>query len=231
MDSLHLDPPLLSNSSTLPNLGRASPGSANKYNSILRQKKKGAGYMKPSGLSYNDVIFGLDKRASIRSDPGDRDQGERGKSRPKPRVGGSSHTSPTSSISTLSSDATQPISIPHTASHLVAAAHEISSHSPVFKVGSDSLVRAHPHQSLARNASLQPRIAKPGLVKGNISSPKGPLYKEVATKQRVMTEFLLEYSGEAGAAEGYYRVAEATVYVTVNTCLLFEQFDISNSET
>lgn len=236
MDSLNLDPPLLNaraNSSTLPNLGgRSSPSSSShKYGSLIRsaKKTKGSGYPKNSGLAYDDVIFGLDKRASVRSDPGDREQGERGKFRlPRSHVGGSSHTSPTSSVTTISaaaSDSTQPISIPHS-SHLTE--HEVSG-SPIFKIGSDSLKS----QGFTKNASSQNRGSKGrgNITKGNISLPKGPLYKEVVHKKvKVVGEFVFEYSGGEGVAQGYYREVEANISVVIRTCIMFEQFDIGNSD-
>lgn len=236
MDSLNLDHPLLNtrtNSSTLPRLGgRASPsGLSQKQNNLVRSKKNkggGGGFQKSVGLYYDDVIFGLDKRASIRSDPGDREQG---KSRVhKSQMGGSSHTSPTSSITGIHTDATHPINIPHS-KHSV---EQEGSGNSTIKVGSDSFGKS-PGNNLSRNASLQSKGSKGrgGINKGNISLPKGPLYKEVLhspKRVKVVGEFLFEYSGGQGAAEGYYRETEANVSVLVRPCLLFEQFDVSSSD-
>ena len=237
MDSLNLDHPLLNsrtNSGTLPNM-RAST-SSNKQNSFVRSKKTGSsrsGYSKKlgveSGWDYEGVIIGLDKRASIRSDPGDRDQGKVMKA----HVGsGSVHTSPTSSMMAIQSDTSYPINIPHSTN----TSHSDLHSSPILKPGSEPITKT---QSLIRNTSLQSkgggsvRGGRPSINKGNISLPTGPLYKEVPTppkKMKVTGDFLFKYSGGQSLAEGYYREAEANMSVVVQPCLLFEQLDISNSE-
>lgn len=232
MDSLNLDTPLFdvrSNSNTLPHsLGRSSPSSsAHKASSLRRTKKpKGSGFQKRAGLDYDDVIFGLDKRASVRSDPGDRERREKGKF--LKYVGGSSHTSPTSSITSIATDTSLPISIPQ---HSV---DRDTSGSPLFKLGSESAGKG---QVQARNVNLQGRSnlksGRAPINKLNISLPTGPLYKEVVQspkRAKVVGEFRFEYSGGEGAGEGYYRETEATVAVNVSPCLLFEQFDISNTD-
>lgn len=235
MDSLNLDTPhTRSNSNTLPNLDRSSPPSIShqKTNSLRRSKKPKVGSQKGGVFDIDDVIFGLmeNKRASVRSDPGDRERKEKpSRFRSlKSHVGGSSHTSPTSSISSLPpADHSQPISIPpHTGD-------QEANGSPLFKPGSDSLGKGG--QVLNRNLSSQGKSAKGrvGINKMNISLPTGPLYKEVVQspkKSKVIGKFRFQYTGGEGAAEGYYREAEASVSVEVRPCLLFEQFDISNTE-
>lgn len=230
VDSLNLDTPLLliGNSRTLP--GRSSPSnSAHKTNSLVRKKPKGGGnvYQHKRVLDYDDVAFGLDKRASVRSDPGDRDRKEK-KFRSFKHIGGSSHTSPTSSVISIAMDASQPVSIPH---HTNAAEWDTSG-SPSFNPGSDSSGKGS--LPTTRAASLQGKTTKgrTSISKTNISLPKGPLYKDVVLpphKDRVGV-FLFQYSGVVGTQEGYYRQAEASIEVDVRPCLLFEQFDISTSD-
>lgn len=226
MDSLNLDTPLLldarSKSSTLPH-NHSSPGSSHKTNSMRRNKKaKGSGFPKRLGLDYDDVILGLDKRASIRSDPGDREH--RGKGRGGKYVGESSHTSPTASIMSVAADSSMPINIPQHSDRWEMGG------SALFKTGSDSFGKGQ--QLQARNVSRTVRNRAP-INKLNISLPTGPLYKEVVQSPKrasVVGKFRFEYSGGEGAAEGYYREIEASVAVTVWPCLLFEQFDISNTD-
>lgn len=236
MDSLNLDHPLLdarSNSSTLPSLvGRSSPvsGSSQKVNSLRRSKKpKGSGYQKRTGLDLDDVVFGLDKRASVRSDPGDRERREKGKFGRglKSHASGSSYTSPTSSIISVAADTSQPINIPHHSHHM--GDREISAS---LKQGSESVGKG---QAPTRNTNSQSKGVKgrSAITKLNISLPTGPLYKEVVQspkKVKVVGEFRFEYSGGEGAVDGYYREAEASVTVSVCPCLLFKQFDISNTD-
>lgn len=234
MDSLNLDTPLLdarSNSSTLPNFERSSPSSSShKANSLRRvkDKKSKVGNLKRV-LDIDEDIFGLDKRASVRSDPGDRERREKGnKFRGlKSHMSGSSHTSPTSSIASIPTDASQPISIPHR-----SIDHDVSGSGPLFKTGSDSFGKGQvPLQ--ATNSQGKSAKGRATINKMNISLPKGPLYKEVVQspkKSRVIGEFRFQYSGGEGAVEGYYREAEASVSVEVRPCLLFEQFDISNTD-
>ena len=168
------------------------------------------------GLDYDDVVFGLDKRASIRSDPGDRDKG---KFRSLKFTSGSSHTSPTSSFNSIPSDPSLPIAIPHTAH---TTEHDGGSGS------SDSFGRSV--QGLARNSQGNKGSKGRTIAKMNISLPKGPLYKESPKKVKVVGEFVFEYSGGEGAELGYYRESEANVSVVVRPCLLFEKFDISSSD-
>lgn len=226
MESLNLDHPLLdtrtSNSHTHSDAGGHSPSPSPKHNSLMRSRAGGKTYHKgPHGLDYGDVIFGLDKRASVRSDPGDRDRTEKGGSRLmslRGQMGGSSQTSPTSSFL-----ATEPINIPNSSSS------SSSNNSPARKT-----------QSLMRNTSLRGPAHKPrggsgtgSVAKGNISLPKGPLYKEVAQpprKVKAVGEFTFEYSGTAGHAEGYYRETPVNVSVLVHPALVFEQIEVSSSE-
>lgn len=220
MDSLNLDHPLdllvdsRENTNTLPNFGRSSAsGSAHKSNSLMHSKKSVKGAHKRVGLDYEDVVFGLDKRASIRSDPGDRDKG---KFRSLKFASVSSHTSPTSSFTSIP---TLPIAIPHTV--------QATEHDAGGNLSSDSFGKSG--QGLARNQGSKGSKGRT-IAKMNISLPKGPLYKESPKKVKVVGEFVFEYSGGEGAALGYYREAEANVSVVVRPCLLFEKFDISSSD-
>lgn len=224
MDSLNLDHPLdllvdsRGNTNTLPNFGRASSSThGHKSNSLMRSKKSVKGGQKRAGLDYDDVVFGLDKRASIRSDPGDRDKGKFRNLKFASSV--SSHTSPTSSFISIPAAPSLPITIPpHSTEHDTAG-----------NASSDSFGKSGP-QGMARNSQGSKGSKGRTIAKMNISLPKGPLYKESPKKVKVVGEFVFEYSGGEGEGLGYYREAEANVSVVVRPCLLFEKFDISSSD-
>ena len=255
MDSLNLDRPTLplrtsSGTNERPSsLYRAPPpdSSLKGTHSVTPSKKArnrvaDGGRRDISGWNYGDIEFGLDKRASIRSDPGERgEHGERGgKSRfayLKSLGKGSAHTSPTSSITTLAvvSDSSHPISIPNAMgmdeSDLALRGN------PVLKADAHS-VRSG---GLARNASFQSRTSKTStssltrgghsnIDKGDISAPTGPVVKDavqpVIRKVKVEGKFSFEYSG--GVGDGYYREVTSSVSIMVKPCLLFEQFDVTN---
>ncbi len=239
MDSLDLDHPHLSRN-TLPNIGRTPMSNPNqKYNSLVRSKKgKGSGLPRKGNLEFDhDVIFGLDKRASVRSDPGDREQGGGGAksklSQFRSLMGGSSHTSPTSSSAIVSEDTTHPINIPN---HAHSNDSEVYG-SPVHRFSSDSSSSGGKLVNV-KHPSVQNKVVGSGkgrgtISKGNISLPTGPLYKEVPQafkKVKVVGVFRFEYTGGDGEGEGYYREVETEVAVSVNPGLLFEQFDITTCE-
>ena len=227
MESLNLDHPLMDSrhSNTVPNMVRSSPARSSYKGTRFKKNdsSKGSGQQKKSNhvnsmLDYDDVILGLDKRASVRSDPGERDQGDRGKSKLKiSRVGVSYHTSPTSSSTAIASDSMRPVNI----------FGSIESDG----TSSDSSAKT---QSLKRNISFQasnPKV-RPNINKGNISLPTGPLYKAVPQppkRVKVVGEFVFDYSGGKSASEGYYREGGANVSVFVRPCLLFDLFDMKSS--
>jgi len=255
MDSLNLERPFQvrsgseTASSGSPTLRHPSPPDTSmKGTHFLTTKKsrsRGEGSRRDiGGWNYNDIDFGLDKRASIRSDPGERgEQGERGggKSRfayLKSLGRGSAHTSPTSSITTLtppsSTDPSPPISIPS------AEGTEASDSAGKRAVKSGGLARNSSFQvrSSRGNSSPSTRGSSGGqssMVKGGSTStstgavPVGlkEATQPVIRKVRVEGKFCFEYSG--GVGEGYYREAVSAIAVTVRPCLLFDQFDVTNS--
>lgn len=238
IDSLDLDQSVFSNCNTPPNMNRSSPGSYRKPARIATSSKKQRTSRRSSGArrdieEWAPIDFGLDKRASVRSDPGERG----GTSHHIRSRINSNHTSPTSSISAFSTstDPSHPISIPNSVS---LSDPDIGvGESPLLLLKTDSLGRkSHgvgtnmnsPGRGLSKGGTWSlPR--KENINKGGISLPKGLFFKEVAQplqKSKAVGEFVFEYSG--GVGMGYYREVAVDVSVLVRPCLLFEQFDVCN---
>ena len=264
MDSLNLERPFPARSgsettsSGSPTLCHPSPPDvANKGTNFLTTKKsrnRGEGGRRDiGGWNYNDIDFGLDKRASIRSDPGERgEHSERGggKSRfayLKSLGRGSAHTSPTSSITTLtppllSTDPSPPIFIPGTEPADSAAKRAISWKAEPHTVKSGGLARNSSFQVRSSRGNASPSthggsggqgnsVKRSGVSTPTVANPKGlkEAIQPVIRKIGVEGKFCFRYAG--GVGEGYYREAISSVTVTIRPSLLFEQFDVTNSTT
>ena len=202
----------------------------------LRTSRRGGGACRELG-EESDIYFWLDKRASVRSDPGDRgQQGEWLGMLPQKAHISSNYNSPTSSVSTLANtDTLHPISIPNS----------VSLSDSDFGVGGGLLVKSDSSgkktHGVVRNTSFQVGGSNKGntgsLTRGDygrinkefISSPKKPLFKEVTKPLqpvKAVGKFVFEYSG--GVGKSYYREVDVDVSVLVRPCLLFNQFDVCN---
>ena len=69
-------------------------------------------------------------------------------------------------------------------------------------------------------------------VKGSISSPMGPVYRcetperKVVLRKEIKGTFVVEYSGGVGEKEGYYREAVIDFTANVKPSVKFETFDV-----
>lgn len=206
---------------------------------------RGAKLTKPGNKrAFDDVEAALDgvminadsKRASVQSDPGDREQSKLSQFALK------------KDSSSLHSDS-KPVAIPKSETATATLSDLSNGASPMFfggRVGGGGAV-PHPQsvtsgvffgvegktQSLARG--LKPPGSKgkwqptSGSVNSRyISNPVGPLYKENLrpSKVKVVGEFSLEYSGGKGLRDGFCRECKANVQIVVKPVLTFEQFDV-----
>ena len=202
----------------------------------------------PNKRAFDDVeaaldgfVFSMDsKRASVRSDPGDREESKLS------RFGFKKDTS------SFHSD-TKPVSIPKSETTAARLSDLSNGASPMFfgaGVGGGGGGVAGHHQSLASGVLFGAEAKTQSLARGlkgsnnkgkwqpsssstntrYISNPIGPLYKEnlrPPSKVKVVGEFSLEYSGGNGLREGFCRECRANVQIVVKPVLTFEQFDVS----
>ena len=261
VESLDLDHPAFSgkskrhsNSATLPHSGCSSPVETQKRASTLQRtpkinRKNVVGARDNLGeFDYDKVFFPDDKRASIRSDPGDRT---------RPPLSGTRHS--TSARSRKQKVATgldvtnsKPMSVPRNEARLasqyggspiletaVGASSSSSGKPSTFSVESEihrpqgKFITPLTRSTATRNQSTSARKPSSSISKGLISTPFGPLFKEVPrapSETKVVGRFSIEYSGGAGGREGYCRSTETSVTVFVRPALVFERFEISGIE-
>lgn len=226
MESLNLDHPSFSlkGTKTLPSIPRRLAYPQSKAQSLGRHQKPPG---RDDGLMDVEAALDLDsmsnKRASVRSDPGDRDN-RPARNRPKPD--------------------SKPIPIPKTDS-ITAASRipEIGSVIESSPIPEPRLGHTPTHQRMSSHPKFTSGIRVgslkigPGhrrqvapLHKGVISEPLGPVFKELPrlpNNEMVTGEFKVEFTGGQGAEEGFYREVVSKVPVTVRPCVMFEQFDIA----
>ena len=248
VDSLNLDHPSFSSGTkTLPNLARTFAPQLK--NQSLRRGKPSAQHKGHSHkISFGDIEAALDfsnKRASVRSDPGDR----------------SSRQTPTHNKSTSrpqsseSSSSSKPIPIPKsdTLAGRIPEIGNVIESSPVLNRGARTQIHTHHRMhslglspnlnSMSRfssgmrgslKATSANRRQQPSQIhKREISEPVGPLFKEIPrppNRTQVVGEFKIDYRGGKGSEEGYYRQALASVPVVVKPSIMFEQFDVNSLE-
>jgi hypothetical protein len=171
------------------------------------------------------------KRASVRSDPGDREESKLSRFMFKKDT---THAE------------TKPVAIPKsetTAARLNDLSNGVS---PMYFAGggggggpsnqsslvSGVLFGADKSQSLVRGSKGSGNKGKwqPSPSARYISNPIGPLYRDnprPPSKVKIVGEFSLEYSGGRGLQEGFCRESRTNLQIIVKPVLTFEQFDVS----
>lgn len=176
------------------------PSTSEKRTSTQRREPK------PTANFFDDYDFDRfsDKRASIRSEPGDEFSTPPARHRfsLKPRVVASNSVPIPKSESVTAT--------------LASLGDERSMFEPLTGKNTSSLPRTINRRSTP-------------ITKGNISLPTGPLRRAVPhppQRKQVYGQFVLEYSGGEGGAEGYYREVTTKVTVNVKPSLIFGQFEV-----
>ena len=181
--------------------------------------------------------FSMDsKRASVRSDPGDREESKL-----------SRFTLRKDSPSVHSE--TKPVAIPKSETTTGRLSDMSNGGSPMFfggGAGGGASYQASLTSGVLFGAESKTQSLARGLKSSNnkgkwhqsssgsntryISNPIGPLYKEnlrPPSKVKVVGEFSLEYSGGKGLQEGFCRECRTNVQIMVKPVLTFEQFDVT----
>ena len=171
------------------------------------------------------------KRASIRSDPGDREESKLSRLFKK-------------DTTHLPHSDTKPVAIPKSETAASRLNDLSNGGSPMYFAGGGggpsyqaSLASGVLFGADAKSQSLV-RASKASGVKGKwqpspsaryISNPIGPLFREnrIPSRVKVVGEFSLEYSGGRGLQEGFYRECRTNLQIMVKPVLTFEQFDVS----
>ena len=174
------------------------------------------------------------KRASIRSDPGDREESKLSRFMFKKGTTPFTHSE------------TKPVAIPKSETAAARLSDLSNGGSPMYFAGgggggpsyqaslaSGVLFGAdNKTQSLVRGLKSSGNKGKwqPSPSARYISNPIGPLYREnprPPSKVKVVGEFSLEYSGGQGLQEGFCREFRTNLQIIVKPVLTFEQFDVS----
>ena len=182
--------------------------------------------------ALDSYFIGMDsKRASIRSDPGDREESKLSRFMFK------KDTTP------LTHSETKPVAIPKSETAAARLSDLSNGGSPMYFAGGGPSYQA----SLASGVLFGADTKSQSLVRGSkssgikgkwqpspsaryISNPIGPLYREnprPPSKVKVVGEFSLEYSGGRGLQEGFCREYRTNLQIIVKPVLTFEQFDVS----
>ena len=183
--------------------------------------------------ALDGYVFSMDsKRASVRSDPGDREESKLSRFIFKKET-------------SLTHSETRPVAIPKSETTAARLSDMSNGGSPMFFAGGPSyqpslssgvLFGAEPKsQGLARGLKGSGSRGKwqSGTSNRYISNPIGPLYKEdlrPPNKVKIVGEFSLEYSGGKGIKEGFCRECRTNLQIIVKPVLTFEQFDVSLGE-
>lgn len=175
------------------------------------------------------------KRASIRSDPGDRVESKLSRFMSK------------KDTSHLTHSESKPVAIPKSETAAARLNDLSNGGSPIYFAGgggggggpsnqsslaSGVLFGADKSQTLVRGLKGSGNKGKwqPSPSARYISNPIGPLYREnprPPSKVKVVGEFSLEYSGGRGLQEGFCRESRSNIQIIVKPVLTFEQFDVS----
>ena len=161
-------------------------------------------------LAY--LIDDIDKRASIRSDPGDIQRRQRFN-----RKGLASDLK----LVTFRKSEKVPVGLASMSSDGSTTSIELDSErsSPIQRTSAVTQV------SSVKSSSKK-------FVKGSISSPMGPVYRcdtperKVVLRKEIKGTFVVEYSGGVGEKEGYYREAVIDFTANVKPSVKFETFDV-----
>ena len=188
--------------------------------------------------ALDSCLINMDsKRASIRSDPGDREESKLSRFTFKKDTTHLTHSE------------TKPVAIPKSETTAARLSNLSNGGTPMYFAGgvggggggpsyqaslaSGVLFGADPKsQSLVRGLKNSGNKGKwqPSPSARYISNPIGPLYREnprPPSKVKVVGEFSLEYSGGRGLQEGFCRESRTNLQIIVKPVLTFEQFDVS----
>jgi len=203
------------------------PTQTAKQSKVMRRSIRRSAHKNSGEFSYDDLFDDLDKRASIRSDPGDVPIPSRHRPTRKP------FASDTKSIPIHKSES---VAVGMASMPSEGAAGSLSQgEQRMSKLEADSGKNSSvKHFPASRVGSVKPSSKKAGAItKGNISLPKGPLYKAVPrppTRKKVVGQFVVEYSGGDGETEGYYRETIVNITVYVKPSIIFEKFEVQPVE-
>ena len=224
----------------------SSPSSSQGHSPVRYHNSLGRSNKPPKSShkrAFDDVEAALDgyfvsndsKRASIRSDPGDREESKLSRFTFRKDT-------------PLTHSESKPVAIPKSETSAPRLSEMSNGGSPMcfgaggggpsYQVSASSGVlfgADSKGQSLGRGSKNQGNKGKwqPSSSTVNaryISNPIGPLYKEnmrPPSKVKVVGEFGLEYSGGRGLQEGFCRECRTNVQIVVKPVLTFEQFDVS----
>ena len=228
--------------SSSPSQGNSPIRSINSLGRGVKPPKVGGGYKRGPAddveAALDGFVFGMDsKRASIRSDPGDREESKL-----------SRFTFKKDSTSLIHHSETKPVAIPKSETAAARLSDLSNGGSPMLCAGgrvggggggpsyqpslaSGVLFSADTKTlSLARGSKGNKGKWQPSPSARYISNPIGPLYRDnpqPPSKVKVVGEFSLEYSGGRGLQEGFCREYRTNIQIIVKPVLTFEQFDVS----
>lgn len=214
MDSLNIDPPKSSSSQVSPLLPKKG---------YLNFKRAGSTKSRFKDLiAYEEELDYGDKRASIRSDPGDRKRETSGLFNRSPKISATStpirkSAGVTSRVSSLEDSDSSPSGLGKE-----GFVFNFNEDSPGYSGGSSGSPRSPVRVRKAAVAITKKEISQPSDVKHCIVN----LPEEVAIK----SHFTLKYSGGDGEKAGYQRCMESSIKVKVRPSLYFTEFRISKAE-
>ena len=206
-----------------------------KRNTTLQRESKTTFYIDDFGAYDHDFDQYLDKRASIRSDPGDefapisrsrfswKPKGNDSKPNAIPKsetVAGNMSNLSNGGFNLTEGTQRPPPSVFEPDPEGSASPKSVPA---ISRVGSGGLIKSQNRKSATGGS----------ITKGAISLPTGPLYKAVPhppSRKKVVGQFVLQYTGGEGATEGYYRETATSVTVNIKPSLIFEQFDLRSVE-
>lgn len=206
MDSLNIDPP----KSSSPHVSPFKKGYKRAGSTKARYKDLNA---------YEEELDFGDKRASIRSDPGDRKREGSGLFNRSPK---GSHTS-------------TPVrkSLPHR----VGSSFEDSDSSPSRSGKEGSVFSFNEGSNSPGGSSGSPkspvRVRKVvGITKNEISQPSDVKHyiPTIPDDVVIKNHFTVKYSGGEGEKAGYHRCMESSIRLKVRPSLYFSEFRVSSSE-
>ena len=218
--------------------GNSPTRSINSLGRSIKQPKAGQkrGAVDDVEAALDSSFISMDsKRASIRSDPGDREESKLSRFMYK------KDTTP------LTHSETKPVAIPKSETAAARLSDLSNGGSSMYFAGGDGGGGPSYQASLASGVLFGADTKSQSLIRGlkgsgnkgkwqptpsarYISNPIGPLYREnpqPPSKVKVVGEFSLEYSGGRGLQEGFCREFRTNLQIIVKPVLTFEQFDVS----
>ena len=172
---------------------------------------------KPDVWDFNQF---MDKRVSIRSDPGERKREGSGLLNRSPRSSGMS--TPQQKSPTLASRSSDGEFSPSKTGKDGPVFTYDTTNSPQSSRGSYPLPKSPLRTPLRKGVTgiKKNTISLPSHVRHNIMS--------IPEKVSVMSRFTLSYSGGEGRKAGYHRRMESSVHITIRPSLCFENFNIAS---